>query len=153
MGGSMTNVSFHCVVCGREMPGGTWVNGYGPFCSCCVPKHGCPYTDSCPLVTRGEILPGPTMNPLDRIAEQRGWRPLQPGEHMRVHFNGVAYDISRPNGPDNPAEELARLREVERRLMDIDWCIGYELTVEQMEELDDIRSGCYKAREGEKSHE
>jgi hypothetical protein len=39
--------------------------------------------------------------------------------------------------------ELVRLQCVAQRLVDIDWCVGYELTTEQMEELDEIRTDLY----------
>ena len=42
--------------------------------------------------------------------------------------------------------ELVQLRAAAQRLRDIDWCIGYELTDDQMDELDDIRTGCYTHR-------
>jgi len=39
-----------------------------------------------------------------------------------------------------------RLRDIVQQLIDIDWCIGYELTTEQMEALDEIRTDCYIAQ-------
>lgn len=39
--------------------------------------------------------------------------------------------------------EIQKLREVQDRLMDLDWTIGYELTPEQYEELDAIRDLCF----------
>ena len=44
-------------------------------------------------------------------------------------------------------KEYNRLRVVEQRIMDLDWCIGYELTEPLAIELDDIRSGCHAAEE------
>ena len=46
--------------------------------------------------------------------------------------------------------ELGLLRDISQRLIDIDWCIGYELTTEQMEALDEIRTDCYIAQHASK---
>jgi hypothetical protein len=44
-------------------------------------------------------------------------------------------------------DRLAALENLVKRLKDIDWCIGYELTEAQMIELDDIRSEVCKIYE------
>lgn len=41
-------------------------------------------------------------------------------------------------------EKAKNMEALLKRLVDIDWCIGYELTADQMCELDDIRTRAYE---------
>lgn len=45
---------------------------------------------------------------------------------------------------DDDQKRNKYLEEVAERLCNIDWCIGYELTIEQLEELDKIRDLAYR---------
>jgi len=50
-----TEISWRCHRCGREIYGGTWINGAGPYCpSCCLPYRK---AVACP-VCGGSGLPG-----------------------------------------------------------------------------------------------
>lgn len=46
------------------------------------------------------------------------------------------------------SDRNAKMEQLLRRLVDIDWCIGYEILVHQMIELDDIRTEAYELLEG-----
>lgn len=92
-----------------------------------------------------------------RAVERCNWsKELEGFEPPHVRISRYLGDGSEPvarmvDATMADAELIAKSPEMAKlldRLVGVDWCIGYEMTTEQMVEIDDIRTSAYELLRG-----